>query len=136
MARKVLGKKWEPIRQMLQNLQPDLAGYVENFAYEEVYARPGLGLRERELIAVSCLTLLNLKPQLKTHVYGALEVGVTREELEEAFIHLALYIGFPAALAGLQTAREVFDELGKATGPRSPQPRRRVQRPRGSGRLS
>lgn len=111
MIERVLGKKAAPIRKMLRETHPDLAKYVEEFAYGEVYARPGLGLRERELLAVACLTMLNLKPQLKTHVYGALNVGVTRRELEETFLHVALYAGFPAALSGMLTAREVFDEL-------------------------
>ena len=111
MLEVVLGRKAAPIRKMLRATHPDLARYVEEFAYDEVYARPGLGLPERELLAVACLTMLNLKPQLKTHVYGALNVGVTRKQLEEAFLHIALYAGFPAALSGMLTAREVFDEL-------------------------
>jgi len=111
MIEKVLGRKAAPIKKMLREMHPDLARYVEDFAYGEVYARPGLSLPQRELLAVCCLTMLNLKPQLKTHVYGALNVGVTRKQLEEAFLHIALYAGFPAALAGFQTAKEVFDEL-------------------------
>ena len=114
MIERVLGSKADPIKAMLENVHPDLARYVQDFAYGEVYARPGLGLIERELLAVTCLTLLNLKPQLKTHVYGALNVGVTRLQLEETFIHIALYAGFPVALSGLLTAKEVFDELDRA----------------------
>ena len=113
MIERVLGSKADPIKAMLENVHPDLARYVQDFAYGEVYARPGLGLPERELLAVACLTLLNLKPQLKTHVFGALNVGVTRKQLEETFIHIALYAGFPVALSGLLTAKEVFDELDK-----------------------
>lgn len=111
---RVLGAKAAPIRKMLRATHPDMARYVEDFAYGEVYRRPGLGLPERELIAVCALAMQNLKPQLKTHVHGALHVGVTRRQLEEAFIHLALYAGFPVALSGLLTAREVFDELDAA----------------------
>jgi 4-carboxymuconolactone decarboxylase len=111
MIEKVLGAKAAPIRTMLESTHPDLARMVTEFAYGEVYARPGLGLPERELLAVCCLTMLNLKPQLKTHVYGALNVGVTRAQLEEAFLHIALYAGFPAALSGMLTAREVFAEI-------------------------
>lgn len=121
MIDRVLGSKSEPIRRMLESTHPDLARYVKDFAYGEVYAREGLGLPERELLAVCCLTLLNLKPQLKTHVYGALNVGVTRKQLEETFIHIALYAGFPVALSGLLTAKEVFDEIEAGT----PKKRRR-----------
>lgn len=124
MIERVLGPKAAPIRAMLERTHPDLARYVTEFAYGEVYARKGLGLRERELLAVACLTLSNLKPQLKTHVYGALHVGVTRAELEETFLHIALYAGFPAALSGLLTAKEVFEEID------SRPPRRRAAKKR------
>lgn len=127
MLEKVLGPKAATIRAMLERTNPDLAKYVTEFAYGEVYARPGLGLRERELLAVCALTMLNLKPQLKTHVHGALNCGVTRVELEETFLHIALYAGFPAALSGLLTAKEVFDEIDAAP-PRKPA--RRRARPR------
>jgi 4-carboxymuconolactone decarboxylase len=109
MASKVLGIKWPKIRESLAALSPDLASYIERFAYGEVYARPGLGLRERELVSVTCLTLAGLWPQLKSHVHGALNVGVSRGELIEVFLHIALYAGFPTALAGLTVAKEVFD---------------------------
>lgn len=117
---RVLGAKAAPIRKMLAATHPDLARYVEEFAYGEVYRRPGLGLPERELISVCALTMLNLKPQLKTHVYGALHVGVTRRQLEEALIHLALYAGFPVALSGLMTAKEVFAEVDALAPPSRP----------------
>lgn len=124
MLEKVLGAKAGPIRAMLERTHPDLARYVTEFAYGEVYARAGLGLRERELLAVCALTMQNLGPQLKTHVYGALNCGVTRAELEETFLHIALYAGFPAALSGFLTAREVFDEIDAAPRPARAPPAR------------
>lgn len=109
VATRVLGGRWERIREGLEALDADLARYVEEFAYGEVYGRPGLGLREREIIAITCLTLQGLAPQLKTHVYGALEVGLSPREVREAFIHIALYAGFPTALSGLAVAKEVLE---------------------------
>jgi 4-carboxymuconolactone decarboxylase len=109
-GREMLGDRWDRIVEAVAAAGPDFARYVTEFAYGEVYCRPGLDMRSREMIAVTCLTLQGLKPQLKTHLMAALQVGVTEEELQELFIHMALYAGFPTALFGLQTAKEVLDE--------------------------
>ena len=112
---RVLGPKAVPIRKMLDTTGGDLGRYVRDFAYRE-RAGKGAMLEPRELMAITALSMLNLKPQLKTHVYGALHVGLSRREIEEAFIHLSLYAGFPVALSGLHTAKEVFAEID-AAGP-------------------
>jgi 4-carboxymuconolactone decarboxylase len=109
-GREMLGHRWDRVVQALENGSADFAAYVTEFAYGEVYRRPGLDMRSREMVAVTCLTMQGLKPQLKTHVLAALNVGVTEDELLELFIHLALYVGFPIALFGLNTAREVLAE--------------------------
>lgn len=117
VVEQVLGDKWAKIEPMLAELSPDLLRYIRDFAYQEVYGRPGLGLKERELIALTALTMQGLESQLKTHVYGALKTGWTPDEIREAFIHMALFTGFPTALAGLQVAHEVLArEEGRAGG--------------------
>jgi 4-carboxymuconolactone decarboxylase len=108
-GRAMLGGPWDRVVEALEAASPDFARYVVEFAYGEVYPRPGLDIRARELVAVTCLTMQGLKPQLETHVHAALESGVSEEELMELFIHLALYVGFPTALSGLKTAREVIE---------------------------
>ncbi|NDD26699.1 MAG: carboxymuconolactone decarboxylase family protein [Proteobacteria bacterium] len=109
-GRAMLGHRWERVVEALEAASPDLARYVVEFAYGEVYPRPGLDIRSREMVSITCLTLQGLRPQLKTHLIAALESGVSEAELVELFIHLALYAGFPTALFGMQTAREVFEE--------------------------
>lgn len=117
VVEQVLGDKWSLIEPMLTELSPDLARYIRDFAYQEVYGRPGLALKQRELIALTALTMQGLSSQLKTHVYGALRTGWTPDEIREAFIHMALFTGFPTALAGLQVAHEVLvKEAGKGAG--------------------
>ncbi|MBU1248177.1 MAG: carboxymuconolactone decarboxylase family protein [Proteobacteria bacterium] len=70
----------------------------------DIYGRPGLGLREREIATVAALTALGTaRPQLKVHVYGALNVGLTREEVLEILMQMAVYAGFPTALNGLKS---------------------------------
>lgn len=95
----------------LQKIAPDLANYIIEFAFGDIYARPGLDLKTRQIITVAALTALgNAQPQLKVHIYGALNIGCTREEIIEVIIQMAVYAGFPAALNGIFVAQEVFKE--------------------------
>ena len=99
----------------LETIAPDLGRYIVEFAFGEVYERPGLDLRSREIAAVAALTALgNARPQLKTHIAAALNVGCTREEVLEVIIQTALYAGFPAALNAAFAAKEVFAERDAA----------------------
>jgi 4-carboxymuconolactone decarboxylase len=96
----------------LRDVAPDMARLVFEFAYGDVYSRPGLDLRTRELATIAALTALgNATPQLKSHVHGALNAGCARQEIVEVMIQMAVYAGFPAALNGLYAAKEVFSEL-------------------------
>lgn len=109
--REVDGKAGEQVIDSLEDVAPDLARYVIEFPFGDVYTRPGLDLRSRELATVAALTALGTaEPQLKVHVHGALNVGCTREEVVEVIIQMAVYAGFPAALNGIGVAKEVFDE--------------------------
>ncbi len=93
----------------LESIAPDLSRYVAEFAYGDIYARPGLSLREREMITVAALTAQgNAAPQLKSHVVGALNSGCTEQEIIEIMIQMAVYAGFPAAINGIMAAKEVF----------------------------
>ena len=87
------------------------------FGFGDVYGRPGLGLREREIATVAALTALGTaERQLRVHLRAALNVGVTREELVEVVIQMAVYAGFPAALNGISAIRQVFAEADAAGG--------------------
>jgi len=95
----------------LKDIAPDLSRYIIEFGFGDVYSRPGLDLKSRQIATVAALTALGTAvPQLKVHIRGALNVGCTREEVLEVILQMALFAGFPAALNGVAAAREVFAE--------------------------
>jgi 4-carboxymuconolactone decarboxylase len=97
----------------LADIAPDFARYLIEFPFGDIYSRPGLGLREREIATIAALTALaNAAPQLKVHIEAGLNVGVGREEIVETIMQMAVYAGFPAALNGLFAAKEVFAARG------------------------
>jgi 4-carboxymuconolactone decarboxylase len=94
---------------------PDFARYLVEYPFGDVYARPGLGLREREIATVAALCALgNAAPQLRVHVHAALHVGCTPQEIVEVVMQMSVYAGFPAALNGLAAVQEVFAQAGIA----------------------
>jgi 4-carboxymuconolactone decarboxylase len=93
----------------LSDIAPDLARYIVEFGFGDIYRRPGLSLRDRQLATVAALTALGTaQAQLEAHIEGALAVGVTREEVVEVIIQMALYGGFPAAMNAVEAARTAF----------------------------
>jgi 4-carboxymuconolactone decarboxylase len=106
---RVNGPAGERVLEGLQEVAPDFARSIVEFAYGDVYSRPGLDLRTRQLLTVATLAALGTaRPQLRAHIQGALNVGCSRQEIVEAIMHVAVFAGFPAALNGLLTARDVF----------------------------
>jgi 4-carboxymuconolactone decarboxylase len=96
----------------LKDIAPEFARYLIEFPFGDIYSRPGLDLKSREIATVAALTALgNAAPQLKVHIQAALNVGCSRREVVETIMQMAVYAGFPAALNGLFAAREVFQEL-------------------------
>jgi 4-carboxymuconolactone decarboxylase len=105
------GEAGERVIASLKDIAPDLARYVIEFPFGDIYCRPGLDLKSREIATVAALTAMgNAAPQLKVHLHAALNVGVTRGEIVEVILQMAVYAGFPAALNGMFAAKEVFAE--------------------------
>jgi 4-carboxymuconolactone decarboxylase len=106
------GEVGEKVIESLKEIAPDLARYIIEFPFGDIYSRPGLDLKSRQIATLAALTVLgNAQPQLKVHIHGALNVGCTREEVVEVIIQMAVYAGFPAALNGISVAKEAFAEL-------------------------
>ena len=105
------GEAGEKVIESLQDIAPDLARYVIEFPFGDVFSRPGLDLKSREIATVAALTALgNAQPQLKVHVHAALNVGCTPEEIVEVVMQMAVYAGFPSALNGMTLVKQVFAE--------------------------
>jgi len=95
--------------QLMEDIAPDLATYVIEFAYGDVHMRPGLDSRQRELCIISAITALGGKEQqLKDHIQAAINVGCTKVEIVETLIMMAVYAGFPAAINAIKAAKEVL----------------------------
>lgn len=104
------GEAGENVIRALQDIAPDLARYVIEYPFGDIYSRPGLSLQQRQLATISMLGALGTAtPQLRVHINAALNVGLSRAEIIETFIQLSVYAGFPAAINAMMTAKEVFN---------------------------
>ena len=92
MLQRVDGKGGEAVVDSLRDIAPDFARYLIEFPFGDIYARPGLDLRSREIATIAALTALgNAEPQLKVHIAAGLNVGLTQEEITEAIMQMAVY---------------------------------------------
>jgi 4-carboxymuconolactone decarboxylase len=102
----------------VSDIAPDFATYLIEFGFGDIYARPGLDLKSRQIATVAALTAMGTaQPRLKVHIVGALNMGWTQAEIVEVIMQMALYAGFPAALNGFTAAKEVF---AQRAGPAEP----------------
>lgn len=111
MLAQIDGHAGEQVIAALADIAPDLGRYIIEFPFGDIYRRPGLDLKSREIATVAALTALgNAAPQLKVHIHGALNVGCSEQEVIEVIMQMAVYAGFPAALNGIFAAKAVLAE--------------------------
>ena len=109
--REIFGPEVETAVKALAATSPDLARYLVEFPFGDIYPRPSLDAKTREMLTVAALTVLGYpQAELKDHIRGALNVGCSREEILEIITQMAVYAGFPAALEATKTAAAVFAE--------------------------
>jgi 4-carboxymuconolactone decarboxylase len=107
------GEAGQKVVDSLDDISPELGHQVVSWAFGEVYSRPGLAPRDRQLVTLGVLTALGgCEPQLDVHINAALNVGLTPTEITEAFLHAAVYCGMPRALNATFVAKKVFAERG------------------------
>lgn len=102
----------EEILESLARIAPDFARYTIEFPYGDIYSRPGLDLRARQIATIAALTTIGAESQLAVHIGFALNVGLSADEIVEVIMQMAVYAGWPRALDALRVAKGVFEERG------------------------
>jgi 4-carboxymuconolactone decarboxylase len=113
LRREVLGAEY--VDKSLQSANDFMMAFqriTTEWCWGYAWTRPGLDRKTRSLINLAMLTALNRSPEIKLHVRGALNNGVTVEEIKEALIHATIYCGIPAGLDAFKAANDVLKELG------------------------
>ncbi|OKI31098.1 carboxymuconolactone decarboxylase family protein [Streptomyces sp. CB03911] len=101
----------------LDELAPGFPDWIVTSLFGGTYQRPGLELRDRQLVNLAALaTLGGVEPQLADHVRNSLRIGLTREQIIEVMVHLAPYVGVPMALAGLRVVAATLAEAAPDAG--------------------
>ena len=96
------------------NLPPeqaeDVVRKLTEYCFGDTWGRPNsaIDLKTRRLLTIAALTAMGRERQLRGHISGALNQGISKEEITEALVHLIAYCGFPAGLTALEIANEVF----------------------------
>jgi 4-carboxymuconolactone decarboxylase len=112
MRRSVLGAAY--VDSSLQNVDAfmvDFQKLVTEYCWGDVWTRPGLDKKHRSMLNIAMLTALNRGPELKLHLRGALNNGVTRDEIKEILLQTCIYCGIPAGLDAFKQAVAVFKEV-------------------------
>jgi 4-carboxymuconolactone decarboxylase len=105
------GEAGQAVIDALADVAPALAHHVAAFAFGDIYDRPGLDPRSRQLVTLGALTALGgCEAQLKVHIGAALNVGLSSEQIVETILHTSVYCGFPRALNAIFVARDVLAE--------------------------
>ena len=113
--REIDGEAGVRVEETLNNVCPDLARYLIEYSFGEIYAREILDNKTKEQAVIAALTAMGTAaPQLKVHIHAALHVGCTPEEIREIIIQMCGYAGFPATLNAMGTLMEVLKETGLA----------------------
>jgi 4-carboxymuconolactone decarboxylase len=108
---KIDGKAGRNVIESLEDVCPDLAKFIIEYPFGDIYTRKGLDIKSREIATIAALTALgNCAPQLKVHLHAALNVGCSEEEIKEVILQMSVYAGFPAALNGMFAFKEVLSE--------------------------
>ncbi|MCO5121849.1 MAG: 4-carboxymuconolactone decarboxylase [Burkholderiaceae bacterium] len=91
----------------------DMQELVTQYCWGDVWNRPGLDRRTRSFLNLAMLCALNRPHELKLHIRGAINNGLTKDEIKEVLLQVAIYCGVPAAIDGFRVAKETFKELDK-----------------------
>jgi 4-carboxymuconolactone decarboxylase len=85
---------------------------VTQYCWGEIWGRPGLDKKTRSLLNLAMISALNRPHEVRMHIKGAINNGVTKDEIKEVFLQVAIYAGVPAGVDSFRVAKEVFAEMG------------------------
>ena len=114
LRREVLGPEY--VDKSLQSANDFMMAFqriTTEWCWGYAWGRPGLDKKTRSLLNLAMLTALNRAPEIKLHVRGAINNGVTVDEIKEALLHATIYCGIPAGLDAFKAANEVLKEMGQ-----------------------
>lgn len=110
--REVLGREYvDASIQNATDFNIDMQELVTQYCWGDVWNRPGLDRRTRSFLNLAMISALNRPLELKLHVRGAINNGLTKDEIKEVFLQVAIYCGVPAAIDSFRVASEVFKDL-------------------------
>ena len=113
IRRQVLGSEYvDGSLKNADDFNRPLQELITQYCWGEIWSRPGLNLKTRSLINLAMLSALNRPHEIKIHIRGAINNGVTKSEMQEVLLQVAIYCGAPAALDSFRIAKEVFTEMG------------------------
>jgi 4-carboxymuconolactone decarboxylase len=111
------GADGQRVIETVEELSPDLARLVVEFGYGDIYTRPGLDIRQRQLIAIAALTALGgAEAQLDYHVRIGLDAGLEPAEIVETIVHCTPFVGFARVLNAARAVKRAFAARGIPTG--------------------
>lgn len=114
IRRSVLGEEYvDNAIKTADDFSRPLQELVTQYCWGEIWGRPGLDRKTRSLINLAMISALNRPHEVKMHIKGALNNGLTKDQIQEVFLQVAVYCGVPAAVDSFRMAREVFQELDR-----------------------
>ena len=112
IRRAVLGDAWvDAALKNVNDFNRPLQDMLNEYCWGSVWGREGLSRKSRSMLNLAMLSVLNRPHELKGHIRGALNNGLTRSEIAEIFLHVGIYAGVPAAVESFRIAGELFAEL-------------------------
>jgi 4-carboxymuconolactone decarboxylase len=115
--KEVDGKGGQKAIDELSGLVPEIGRYLVEYPFGDIYSRPGLDLKTRELASIAALTVMgDCEPQLRVHIHAALNLGADRAEVVEVVLQMTVYTGFPKAINALFAVKDVFAKRDAKSG--------------------
>ncbi len=113
IRREVLGAEYvDKAISTADDFNRPLQELVTTYCWGEIWGRPGLDRKTRSMLNLAMISALNRPHEIKAHVKGAIHNGLTKNDIQEVFLQVAIYVGVPAAVDSFRLAREVFQEMG------------------------